>query len=222
MIIIVLLWIIGTFIIASISAIIAKKYGPEYIIGMFVGCVVIANILASKIVTFLNFTVPAVVIIYSTTFFLTDILSEFYGKKETKKAVWSGFLANVILVFNVFIIINWTPAPFWGNQDALVKILGMTPRIVIASLIAYLISQNHDVWAYNFLKNKTKGKHLWLRNNVSTIVSQLIDSFIFITIAFIGIFPIFPLIIGQFIIKAIIALLDTPFLYMVRYYYNKK
>src|SRR3989344_4835373 len=211
MIITILFWIIGTLLISSTSAIIAKKYGPEYIIGIFVGCIVIANVLANKIVVFLNFTVPAGVIVYATTFLLTDMLSEFYGKKEAKKAVWSGFLANIILVFSVWIAINWTPASFWENQDAFVKVLGMTPRIVLANLVAYIVSQNHDVWAYHLWKNKTKDRHLWLRNNASTIVSQLIDSSIFITIAFMGVFPVLPLIIGQFVIKVIIALLDTPF-----------
>ncbi len=92
-------------------------------------------------------------------------------------------------------------------------VLEQAPRIAIASLIAYLVSQHHDVWAFHFWKKKTGGKFLWLRNNVSTISSQLLDSALFITIAFYGIMPIWPLILGQRAVKIIIAAIDTPFLY---------
>lgn len=80
-------------------------------------------------------------------------------------------------------------------------------------MVAYLISQHHDVWAFNFWKKKTKGKHLWWRNNASTLVSQFLDSVIFVFIAFYGIFDVVPLIIGNYVVKIIIALVDTPFMY---------
>jgi hypothetical protein len=107
------------------------------------------------------------------------------GKSRSKKAVWVGFYANIVLVISVLIVINWPAAPFAVEiADKLKEILILTPRIAIAGFLAYIVSQNHDVWAFHFWKNKTKGKHLWLRNNASTIISQLIDSVIFITIAF--------------------------------------
>jgi len=218
----IILWILFTLLLVSSSAIIAKKYGPEYIMGMFAGLVVISNILANKIVMFYTFAVPAGIIVYSSTFLLSDMLCEFYGKKAAKKAVWSGFLANIVLVVSIYIAINWTSASFWTNQDAFVKTLGLTYRIVIASLIAYLLSQFHDVWLFNFLKKKTKNKFLWLRNNTSTIISQLIDSIVFVVIAFYGVIPnILQLILGLWVVKIIIALLDTPFMYAVKWYYKK-
>ncbi|PIZ54623.1 transporter, partial [Candidatus Uhrbacteria bacterium CG_4_10_14_0_2_um_filter_41_7] len=87
------------------------------------------------------------------------------------------------------------------------------PRITVASFIAYLISQHHDVWAFHFWKKKTNGKHLWLRNNASTVVSQLIDTVVFTFIAFYGVLPIVPLILGTWVVKILIALIDTPFIY---------
>lgn len=99
--------------------------------------------------------------------------------------------------------------------------LGQTGRIVAASLIAYIVAQNHDVWAYHFWKKLTKGKHLWLRNNLSTGVSQIIDSVLFTTIAFYGITPVVPIIMSTIVLKFIIAALDTPFLYAVRWYFEK-
>lgn len=218
---IVILWIFGMLLIASVSAIVAKKYGVGYLIGMFAGAIVIANVLANKIVVFGPFTFSASIIVFSITFFLTDIISEFWGKKEARKAVWTGFLAAVLLVFSVYIAIRWQPAAFWQGQEAFAQTLGSTGRIVLAGLTAYIIAQNHDVWAYHFWKRVTKGKHLWLRNNLSTGVSQIIDSLIFVTLAFYGVFPIIPLIIGTIIFKFLIAALDTPFLYGVRWYFEK-
>ena len=189
-------WVLLTLFIVSISAIISKKHGPEYIIGLYAGMVVIANILANKIVIFLFWEVDAGTIVYSSIFLLTDMLSEFYGKKTAKKAVWAGFFANIILAISVWIAVVWQPSGNWPNQEAFAATLGNTGRIVFASMVAFIISQHHDVWAYSFWKRMTKGKHLWLRNNLSTITSQLLDTIIFVTIAFYGVFPIIDMIIG--------------------------
>ena len=215
-ILLIILWIIATLLVVSVAGILGKRYGIEYLIATMAGLVVIANILANKIVMFGPFSVPGGVIAFSMTFLITDIISEKWGKKYAKKAIWAGFYANLILIITLYITISWQSAPFALEiGEKFGEVLKLTPRIAVAGLIAYLISQNHDVWAFHFWKKKTKGKHLWLRNNASTIVSQLIDSVIFITIAFAGIFPIMPLILGQWVVKVIIAILDTPFMYGV-------
>jgi queuosine precursor transporter len=210
------LWILITLAVTSFTAVLGKKYGVEYLIGTMAALTVMANIFASKIVLFGPFTVPAGVIVFSMTFLITDLLSEVWGKKAAKKAIWVGFYVNVILVVSVFIVVNWPAAPFALDfAEKFGEVLALAPRIAIAGFIAYVISQNHDVWAFHFWKKLTKGKHLWLRNNASTIVSQLIDSVVFITIAFYGLFPIWPLILGQWIVKVFIAILDTPFMYII-------
>ena len=112
----------------------------------------------------------------------------------------------------------------WENQEAFVSALGNTWRIVVASLLTYLVSQNHDVWAYDFWKRKTKGKYLWIRNNASTIVSQAIDTNLFVILAFYGTLPLtvlWNIIVGSFIIKVVIAIFDTPFLYVAKWYFKK-
>lgn len=184
-------------------------------IGMYAALIVVANILASKIVAFAGLFVPAAVIVYASSFLLTDMLSEFYGKKTAQKAVWTGFLANIMLVVSVYIAIIWEGAPFWENQEAFEAVLKNTPRIVFASMVAYLISQHHDVISYHWWMKKAP-KHLWLRNNASTIVSQALDTVIFISLAFYGTFPIGAMIVGQYTVKLLIALLDTPFIYSVK------
>ncbi len=213
-ILLVIIWILATFAIGSVAGILGKRYGVEFPIAFVASLVVMANIFANKIVVFGPLTVPASVIVFSMTFFITDIISEKWGKSKAKKAVWAGFFANLVLIISVYIVLAWESASYALEiSEMFSKILALTPRIVIASFLAYIVSQNHDVWAFQFWKKKTKGKYLWLRNNASTIVSQFIDSIIFITIAFYGIFPIWPLIFGQWVLKILIALIDTPFMY---------
>jgi len=218
----ILLWFLITIIIATIAALLGKKYGVEYLIAMFVASIVINVVIAGKIVAIGPFTISAALVVYSITFLLTDTISEFWGKKEAKKAVWSGFLALIMLVFVTQIAINLTPASFWDGQEAFVKIFSSTWRIALASFLAYILAQNHDVWAYHFWKKKTKGKYLWLRNNASTWVSQSIDTVVFMAVAFYGVIPIFSLIISTIFLKVIVATLDTPFLYFIRWYYEEK
>ncbi len=210
------IWLVGTFLVASFSVVLGKKYGIIYPTTLLGALVVISNILASKIVILGPLTVPAGILVYSATFLITDLLSEIWGKDEAHQAVWAGFYANILLVISVWIAIAWQAAPFAAEfSDKFADVLALTPRIVLGSIIAYLISQHHDVWAFNFWKERTKGRHLWLRNNASTLVSQFMDSTIFVTIAFAGILPIIPLIIGVYIAKVAIAFIDTPFMYLI-------
>jgi uncharacterized integral membrane protein (TIGR00697 family) len=118
--------------------------------------------------------------------------------------------------------IIWPPASFWPHQQAYETILGSSTRIIVASLIAYLLSQYHDVWAFHIWKRFTGDRFLWLRNNASTMISQLFDSVVFITIAFYGIMPLLPLIVGQWVVKAGIALLDTPLVYLFVYLVRRR
>ena len=211
------LWILLTLSAATFTVFLAEVYGYEIIIGIFAGLIVAAQVLANKTVTILEFTVPAGVLVYSTSYLLTDVLTEFHGKEEAKKAVWSGFLGSIILVLSINIAIAWPAAAFWKGQEAFTQTLGSTWRIVAASLAAYVVSQNTDVFLFQRIREYTGESKLYLRNIASTGVSQFIDTVIFIVIAFYGVMPIIPLIIGQYIIKLAIAGLDTPFLYFIKY-----
>lgn len=216
MIWLVMLWIIATLSIVSISAVFAKKYGVEYLIGTVGVLIVLANILATKIVSFGPITISAGVIVFSMTFLLTDIISEKYGKKYATRAVWFGLFANILLIISLWIALNWPASSIALEMgEKFNQVMSLAPRIVLASLLAYVASQHNDVWAFHFWKKVTNGKHLWLRNNASTFVSQLIDSTIFGIVGFYGVIPIIPLILGQWIVKLIIASLDTPFIYAV-------
>ena len=216
----VILFILATLFLASLSGIIAHRYGKIWLIGTFVAMVLMANIFANKIVVFFYWAVPAGIIVYSSTFLLSNILSEVYGKRSAQEAVWIGFFVNVLLAISVVIAIEWPAADFWKNQDAFSSTFGNTWRIVIASMVAYLASQRYDIFSYSFFKKRTKGKFLWLRNTLSTAISQFIDTILFITLAFYGVFPIIPMIIGQFLSKIILAIIDNPFIYFVKSFYK--
>ena len=184
------------------------------LLSIFVGSITIASVLATKIINVFGLFVPAGVLAYSLTFICTDVISEVWGKKRANQTVFGGFIALLCVLILVRISLVWPKAPFWNQETAFQAILGSTSRIIVASFIAYLFSQFHDVWAFHFWKKITKDRHLWLRNNFSTAVSQFIDSFLFITIAFYGVMPIWPLIFGQWVIKFAIAVMDTPLIYL--------
>jgi uncharacterized integral membrane protein (TIGR00697 family) len=185
------------------------------LVSVFVGSITIASVLATKIIQVAGMVVPAGVLAYSLTFIATDVISEIWGRKRANLVVMGGFVALLIVCLLVQISLAWPRAPFWEHDQAYQTILGSTARIIVASFTAYLLSQFHDVWAFHFWKKKTGVHHLWLRNNLSTAASQCIDSFVFITIAFYGLLPIWPLILGQWIVKLTISLLDTPVVYAI-------
>lgn len=210
----IILWILTTFVVGSFAGVLGKRYGVEYPIAFVSALVVMAGVFANKFVQFGPFTVPAGVIVFSMTFFITDLICEKWGSTEARKAVWAGFFASFVLAISVYIVVNWPSAVgVSGASESFDEAMSLTPRIVFAGLLAYFISQHHDIWAFHFWKRKTEGKHLWLRNNLSTATSQLIDSVVFISVAFYGLFPVLPLILGQWAVKLLIALIDTPFMY---------
>lgn len=187
---------------------------------LFVICLGAANILsAAKLISIFGFTVDAGIIAYPLTFLFTDIVCEVWGKRTATRVVWVGFFANMLMMLLIWIGGILPPSPQWGNQEAYQSVLGSVPRIVFASMAAYLISQHHDVFAFQFWRRKTRGRWLWMRNNFSTIVSQGLDTVVFGTIAFYGVVPLDVLvgeiILVQYIIKIAVALLDTPFCYLL-------
>jgi len=181
--------------------------------GLFCACLVAAAVLAAKILRVGPLAVPAGVFAYCITFVCTDVISEIWGRRFANMVVLAGFIGLVCTFLLIQLVLWWPAASFWGREEAFAGVLGMAPRIIAASLAAYVLSQFHDVWLYNLLKDRMQGRRLWLRNNLATILSQLIDSVIFISIAFYGVMPVCPLIIGQWTVKAAIALCDTPLVY---------
>lgn len=189
--------------------------------GLFFATLLVANVISSKVIMVWGIILPAAAICYPWTFAFTDVIGECWGKNTAKQIVNIGFTLNIVALVFYQIAMMLPAAPFWQGQDAFVLVLQGSMRIIVASMISYLISQKIDVHIFHKIREKTNGKHLWLRNNISTATSQLIDTVIFITIAFYGIVPIVPMIVAQYVVKLIIAGLDTPLVYGLVNWVNK-
>lgn len=188
---------------------------------LFVTCILLANIIGVKIIELGPVNASFGIWLFPLTFLITDILAEVKGKKFVSNLIFSTAIALVFSFIFIQLSIWAEPAErFAETNPAFLTIFKSSSRIIIASVIAFVISQSHDVWAFEFWKQKTKGKHLWLRNNLSTIVSQFIDTVIFIFIAFYQVAPNYDLgfmwkiIWPYYILKVIMALIDTPFVYL--------
>ena len=157
---------------------------------------------------------------------VTDILSENYGRRAARRAVAFGFLSLIALVVLMNVALLFTPDVSDEAHPHLAAIFTLLPRIALASLIAYGVSQYHDVWAYHFWKRRfPAARKIWLRNNLSTLVSQLIDSVVFSVAAFAGMVEIrvlIEIVITTYVIKAVVAVADTPLVYIARRWHENR
>jgi len=224
---IILLWIVLITAFSLFGSWYARKYNkPDALIGLYVAFILISNIIAYKIAEFdlgfYTFYAPAAVLVFAVTFLFTDIVNEKFGRKETHKMIFIAFFTQLAVAFFVLLSIYLKPAPFWPDQEIFAKILGFTPRIMLASWIAFLISENTDVYLFAWFKKITNGKYLWMRNVFSSIPSMALDSVIFVTIAFYGVSIILPLIFGSIILKWLVGVIDIPFMYFNRWLIFRK
>jgi len=192
--------------------------GVMLLTGIFVGGLIIAAPLAVKLIDVgLGIVVTAGVLAYSITFPITDIFSEVYGRRAAHRVVRAGF-ATLIVVFGLIqLSIHWTPASFWESEPAFLSVMDSSLRIIVASLLAYAISQTFDVWFFAKIRAQTGGRYLWLRNNLCTVVSQALDTFIWTAAALYGVYgtaELWQIFYGEWGAKVAIAALDTPFVYL--------
>ena len=182
----------------------------------FVTLLVVANIVAVKPVALNGWVLPAGTIAYPFTFLVTDAISELYGRRIATRVVWYGFGLSATMVVLVYVAQVMPSADFWEGQGAYETILGSVPRVVLGSMTAYLVSQHIDVLVFHLIRRLTNGRHLWLRNNASTIVSQAIDTTLFISLAFAGAVPasvLWNMMATQYLVKVGVAVIDTPLVY---------
>jgi uncharacterized integral membrane protein (TIGR00697 family) len=199
---------------------------------LFIASLVASNLIFQKFFYWepfglYRFEISVGILPYPITFLITDILSEIYGKKKANQVVIAGIFASffsmlIILIADFVPAINNSPI----NDQTFHQVFGLSPLAVFASMIAYLFAQFIDIKIFHFWKNLTKGKHLWLRNNFSTFLSQFIDTFTVVLL--LCLFKILPwdiftsLLISGFLFKIIVAALDTPILYGVVYLFKRK
>ena len=177
---------------------------------LFSGCLVAASVLAAKIVQFGPFSAPAGIFAYCITYICTDVISELRGRRHAEAVIFAGVVALALTFLLIHLVLWWPVAPFQERETAFAEVFGMTPRIITAALCAYGVSQILDVRLLLFINGRTADRHLWLRSLSAVICAQFVDSIIFIGIAFYGIFPVWPLIFGQWAIKALLAVCGMP------------
>lgn len=182
---------------------------------------ILANIQVCKCVDLFGLSTTAGNVLYAATFLITDILSEKYGKKSAQKAVWIGLSVTILWIIGTQGTLHLTPNESDWISPALNSVFGLVPRVAISSIIGYVVSQTIDVTLYHFIwkKSGNSSKYLWLRNNGSTLVSQLADTVVFTTLAFWGAYPFdvfVSILVTTYLFKVIVALLDTPFAYLAR------
>ncbi|MBN2042237.1 MAG: queuosine precursor transporter [Candidatus Aenigmarchaeota archaeon] len=206
-----------------------KEEKTSILLGIFVAAIVSGNLLGTKIFSFWVISASVGIFMYPLTFLITDIIEEVYGREKTKQFIVAGFFSLLLIIFFTLISIYLPPASRYELDSEYFKVFAPSLRIIIASIIGFLISQYHDIMAFEFWKNKTRGRFLWLRNNASTIVSQFLDTTIFMFIAFYMVTPqftvdfVFALIMPYWILKVFVALCDTPLCYLgVRWLKNSK
>lgn len=188
------------------------------VVAVFVTCLLIANIIAVKLVNIFGLTVPAGIIIFPISYICGDVLTEVYGYRRARQVIWLGFGCNLLAVIAIWAGQLLPGAVFWDAQTAYERILGFTPRLLVASFCAYLVGEFANSFVLAKMKVMTQGRWLWSRTIGSTIVGEGLDSLIFVTIAFWGIIPaagLLSAIITQWLFKVAYEALATPLTYAV-------
>jgi uncharacterized integral membrane protein (TIGR00697 family) len=224
-----LLWVLFLLVDLCMVVLVYRYFGKAGLFAYIVMAIITANIQVVKLVNIFGLETTLGNVMYGSIFLCTDILNEVYGKKEANRAVWLGFVAMVLFTLYMQMSLLYHPSEYDSGQSAALEgVFSFLPRITIGSLLAYLASQFLDVQLFANIRIRTEGRMLWLRNNVSTLVSQAVDTTIFV---FIGLGPIsfffgaalidswqvfWMIWLSSYIMKLIVAVADTPFLYLAK------
>ena len=200
-----------------------RAFNPGYryfdiIAGLFVAVLLISNIASTKIVQLWKFTFDGGTILFPLSYIFGDILTEVYGYRKSRRVIWIGFFSALLMSLTLVLVGLIKPAAGWEFQDAYMKILGQTPRIVAASLVAYFAGEFSNSFVLAKMKILTRGKWLFTRTIGSTIIGEGIDTVLFVTIAFAGLYTrhlLFLIIVSNYIFKVLLEIVLTPATYKV-------
>lgn len=222
------LWLLVVLYDLSLAIFLYRFFGKYGLYCAVILGIVLGNLQGGKVSELtlfgMQFNVSMGAILYSGIYFATDLLNEKFGKDEANRAVMLGFVANIAVMITLVLSTKFLPSDLTGSaaevHDAISVLAFYSPIFIIGSLTAYLVSQRFDVWFFHYLKNLTNGKKLWLRNNLSTMASQLLDTLIYqftwVLATDLTFSQAFAISMAKYIIKILIALIDTAFIYWVR------
>ena len=220
-----LLYFITLVLDLGFTVLMYRFFGRYGLLACIVLSILLANLQCPKLTVIFGMETSLGVIFYSSIFFATDLMSEKFGKKAADNAVMMGFSVSAIILIMLSISLLFLPST--QNQqtfstevhESFVRILDFTPRFIFGSLFAYLISQRFDVWCFHKIKAWTNGRHLWLRNNLSTMASQTVDTTLYALVVWWGVVDLEQAIslgLAKMVFKIAIAAFDTPFIYWAR------
>ncbi len=225
------LWLVTLLADLSCTILLYRLFGKTGLQVAIAFSILLANLQGPKLTIIFGLQTSLGVIFYASIFFATDVLSENYGKKAARDAVQMGFIVSMIMILMMSLALLYQPSTEVGTAEfsmkihnAFATIINFTPRFLIGSLLAYYISQRFDVWAFHYIKQQTGEKHLWLRNNLSTMSSQIIDTAIYSLVAWWGIVDLKTAIqlgVVKYLFKIIISIIDTFFIYWAKSSHNK-
>jgi uncharacterized integral membrane protein (TIGR00697 family) len=185
-------------------------------VAIFITCLITANITAVKLVQVFGLVLPAGIVIFPISYIFGDILTEVYGYRRARRVIWLGFICNLLVVIAIWVGQVLPPASFWNAQAAYERILGYTPRLLLASFFAYLLGEFANSFVMAKMKIATQGRWLWTRTIGSTLIGEGLDSLVFMMIAFAGEIPLTVLalaIVTQWIAKSVYEAAVTPLTY---------
>lgn len=215
-----LLWFMWILVNFGFITLAYKMFGKTGLYAWIAFGTVIANIQVTKNIELFGLEATLGNIMYGTLFLVTDSLGELFGYEESKKAVKIGFFTLLATVVIMQMALLFTPTVWDEGHTALAYTFGLIPRIALGSIIAYFISQFLDIKLFAKIKERMpQDKYLWVRNNGSTLVSQLVDTIIFVPIAFLGLYPfevVVSIFITTYLFKVLVAFADTPFIYIMK------
>lgn len=192
---------------------------------LFITCILVSNILASKIINIFGISMTGGVLVFPITYIIGDVLTEIYGYKKSKKIIIYGFICNLIMVILFYIAMKLPYPEYYLNQDAFVAVLSSTPRLLLASFIGYLAGGLTNSYIMDYIKNNSKIKYLWFRTITSTIIGEFLDTSIFLIIGFIGTMKtndLLFMIVCQSAAKTLYEIVLTPLTYKTIAYIKKK
>jgi len=221
-----LLWLLTVLLDLGSAVLLFRLFGRQGLYASIIISLLLANLQGPKLTMVFGLQTSMGVILYSSIYFSTDLLSECYGRREANRAVMIGFLVSIMIIVMTSISLLYLPSNQPKTAEFALRIhqatqtlFDFSPRFILGSLLAYFISQFFDVWVFHWIKLRTGGKHLWLRNNASTLLSQAIDTVIYGVVVWWGVVDFITamqLAAAKYLFKVIIALLDTPFIYWAR------
>jgi uncharacterized integral membrane protein (TIGR00697 family) len=197
-----------------------EGYSPSFVVvvALFITALITANITAVKLLGVFGLVLPAGVLVFPVSYICGDVLTEVYGYGVARRVIWLGFFCNLLAVVAIYLGGILPAAPFWQDQQAYETILGYTPRLLVASFMAYLIGEFANSYVLAKMKVAMNGRWLWSRTIGSTLVGQALDSLVFIVLAFVGTIPLWAMIsaiVAQWLVKSAYEALATPVTYLV-------